>query len=200
MRAYPISSPVIVLNVTVYPPVTGHFLGRVLRESGGCGNPGESLSRNLGCPLPRWGTDAYGQPRSGFGYRAPMAQIIVYGHRESLGRRRTSLKKAIHGAVMAALEYPADKCFQRFIGLDDEDFIHPEDRGADYTIIEISMFEGRSDDAKRTLIAELFKRVEVEAGIAPHSLEITITETPKVNWGIRGANAADLTLGYKVEV
>lgn len=47
------------------------------------------------------------------------------------------------------------------------------------------MFEGRSDDAKRALIAELFHRVEV-----------TITESPKVNWGIRGSNAADLALGY----
>lgn len=101
---------------------------------------------------------------------------------------------------MAALEYPADKCFQRFIALDDDDFVHPEDRGTDYTMIEISMFGGRSDNAKRTLIAELFERVDVEAGIAPHGLEITITETPKVNWGIRGANAADLALGYKVEV
>lgn len=133
-------------------------------------------------------------------YGARMAQIIVYGHRGTLGPRRATLKTAIHGAVMAALEYPADKCFQRFILLDDEDFVHPEDRGADYTIIEISMFQGRSDDAKRALIAELFHRIEAEAGIAPHSLEITITETPKVNWGIRGLNAADLALGYKVEV
>ncbi|GGI00402.1 tautomerase [Arthrobacter liuii] len=101
---------------------------------------------------------------------------------------------------MIALEYPAEKCFQRFIALDDADFIHPEDRGSDYTIIEISMFEGRSIDAKRMLIAELFQRVDAEAGIAPHSLEITISETPKVNWGIRGVNAADLALGYKVEV
>ncbi|MBG6239705.1 phenylpyruvate tautomerase PptA (4-oxalocrotonate tautomerase family) [Mycetocola sp. CAN_C7] len=129
-----------------------------------------------------------------------MAQVVVYGHRGALGRRRAALREAIHGAIMVALEYPADKCFQRFIALDDDDFVHPEDRGADYTIIEISIFEGRSDDAKRALIAELFHRVEVEAGIAPHSLEITITETPKVNWGIRGINATDLTLGYKVEV
>lgn len=130
-----------------------------------------------------------------------MAQIVVYGHRGTLGRRRAALKEAIHGAIMVALEYPADKCFQRYIALDDDDdFFHPEDRGADYTIIEISMFEGRSDDAKRALIAELFCRVEAEAGITPHSLEITITETPKMNWGIRGVNAADLALGYKVEV
>jgi phenylpyruvate tautomerase PptA (4-oxalocrotonate tautomerase family) len=61
------------------------------------------------------------------------------------------------------------------------------------------MFEGRSEAAKRALITELFERVEREAGV-PHSLEITITETPKVNWGIRGQNAADLALDDKVEV
>lgn len=36
-RAYPVSSPVFVLNVPFIPPVTGHFYGRVLRESAGRG-------------------------------------------------------------------------------------------------------------------------------------------------------------------
>lgn len=62
------------------------------------------------------------------------------------------------------------------------------------------MFEGRSEDARRSLIRELFERVEADAGIAPHSVEITITETPRVNWGIRGSNAADLALNYRVDV
>jgi 4-oxalocrotonate tautomerase family enzyme len=129
-----------------------------------------------------------------------MAQVVVYGRRESLDQRRSVLSEAIHGAIMSALEYPPEKKFQRFIALDQSDFIYPEDRGADYTIIEISMFEGRTDAAKRALIVELFTRVEAEAGISPHSLEITITETPKANWGIRGQNAADLVLNYRVEV
>lgn len=101
---------------------------------------------------------------------------------------------------MAALDYPPEKRFQRFVPMDPEDFVYPDDRGPDYTIIEISVFEGRSEAAKRALIRELFERVESEAGVPPHSLEITITETPKVNWGIRGQNAADLSLGYRVEV
>jgi 4-oxalocrotonate tautomerase family enzyme len=129
-----------------------------------------------------------------------MAQVVVYGRRESLDQRRSVLSEAIHGAIMSALEYPPEKKFQRFIALDQSDFIYPEDRGADYTIIEISMFEGRTDAAKRALIVELFTRVEAEAGISPHSLEITITETPKANWGIRGQHAADLVLNYRVEV
>jgi 4-oxalocrotonate tautomerase family enzyme len=129
-----------------------------------------------------------------------MAQVVVYGRRDSLDQRRTALSAAIHAAIMSALEYPPEKKFQRFVALDEPDFIYPADRGADYTIIEISMFEGRTDAAKRALIAELFARVEAQAGIGPHSLEITITETPKVNWGIRGQNAADLQLNYRVEV
>lgn len=129
-----------------------------------------------------------------------MAQVVVYGHREALNARRQLLFDAIHGAVMAALEYPAEKRFHRFIALDAEDFVHPADRGSDYTIIEISMFEGRTEAARRRLITELFSRIESEAGVAPHSVEITITETPKVNWGIRGVNAADLSLGYTVNL
>lgn len=101
---------------------------------------------------------------------------------------------------MVALEYPAEKKFQRFVALDPEDFIYPADRGSDYTIIEISIFEGRSESARRALIAELFSRIEAATGIAPHSVEITIAETPKLNWGIRGQNAADLNLDYRVEV
>jgi phenylpyruvate tautomerase PptA (4-oxalocrotonate tautomerase family) len=129
-----------------------------------------------------------------------MVQVVVFGRRDVLERRRSALSNAIHEAIMFALEVPPEKKFQRFIGLDAADFIYPEDRGADYTIIEIAMFEGRSATAKRTLITELFTRVETEAGISPHDLEITITETPKVNWGIRGQNAADLALDYRIDV
>ncbi|UXM91599.1 tautomerase family protein [Paenarthrobacter sp. JL.01a] len=129
-----------------------------------------------------------------------MAQVIVYGHRSSIEQRREVLSSAIHGAIVATLDYPPEKKFQRFIPLDSADFIHPDDRGGDYTIIEISMFEGRTEQSKRNLIADLFARIESEAGIKPHSVEITITGTPRVNWGIRGVNAADLALNYQVNV
>lgn len=129
-----------------------------------------------------------------------MAQVVIWGRRTSLEVRRAALSDAIHGAIMTAFGYPADKRFHRFVPLDEENFVHPPDRGEQYTIIEISIFEGRSENAKRSLITELFRRIETEAGIAPHSVEITITETPRVNWGIRGENAADLALNYDVNV
>lgn len=129
-----------------------------------------------------------------------MAQVVIYGQRNSLNQHRAALSVAVHESIMAALEYPPEKKFQRFIALDADDFVYPDDRGPEYTIIEISMFEGRSETAKRDLISQLFARIEAATGITPHSVEITITETPKANWGIRGQNAADLSLGYRVNV
>ena len=129
-----------------------------------------------------------------------MAQIRIYGHRDHLNASRTHISDAIHGAAMETLGLPETKRFHRFIGLDSADFIHPGDRSHHYTIIEISMFEGRTVETKKALIRLLFARLQHICGIAPHDVEITITETPRHNWGIRGLPADELTLNYNVEV
>jgi phenylpyruvate tautomerase PptA (4-oxalocrotonate tautomerase family) len=129
-----------------------------------------------------------------------MSQVKIYGHRASLQAHRTQLSDAIHSAIVDALSFPPDKRFHRFVALDPEDFIHPVDRSANYTIIEISMFEGRSAEAKRQLISLLFGNIQRQCGIAPQDVEITIFETPKSNWGIRGLPADELALNYKVNV
>ena len=129
-----------------------------------------------------------------------MSQIKIYGHREAIQKHRTALSDAIHSAVVGALSFPADKRFHRFIELEAESFIHPADRSSNYIIIEISMFEGRSSEAKRNLIKALFSSIQQSCGIEPQDVEITIFETPKANWGIRGMPGDELTLNYKVNV
>ncbi len=129
-----------------------------------------------------------------------MPQIRIYGRHEHLNAHRDGISKAIHQSVMDALGLPEEKRFHRFIGLDAADFIHPGDRTRQYTIIEISMFEGRSVEAKKALIRLLFERLETDCGIAPQDVEITIFETPRHNWGIRGLPADELTLDYTVKV
>lgn len=129
-----------------------------------------------------------------------MAQIKIYGLKSSLAEKSSSLSSAIHSAVVEALAYPPDKKFHRFIGLDKSDFLFPSDRSENYTIIEISMFEGRSIEAKKALVRLLFANIAREAEIDPHNIEITIIETPKQNWGIRGMCGDELALGYKVNV
>lgn len=100
---------------------------------------------------------------------------------------------------MSELGLPADKRFHRFIPLDAADFIHPEDRSEAYTIIEASLFEGRTVETKKAFIRALFARFEADKLANPQDLEITLTETPRCNWGIRGKPGDELTLNYKVE-
>ncbi len=129
-----------------------------------------------------------------------MAQIRIYGRHTHLNRHRQAISNAIHRSAVEALGLPEGKRFHRFIGLDAEDFIHPGDRGERYTIIEVSMFEGRSVEAKKAFIRQVFARLEADCGIGPQDVEITITETPRHNWGIRGLPADELDLDYEVAV
>jgi phenylpyruvate tautomerase PptA (4-oxalocrotonate tautomerase family) len=129
-----------------------------------------------------------------------MAQVKVFGHRAALDACKAELSNAIHTAVMAALAYPAEKRFHRFIGLDQGDFIHPADRSEHYTIIEISLFEGRSVEAKKALIRALYECIPAATGIAPQDIEITLFETPRHAWGIRGLPGDEVGLNYTVEV
>jgi phenylpyruvate tautomerase PptA (4-oxalocrotonate tautomerase family) len=129
-----------------------------------------------------------------------MAQIKIYARRSLLQQGQPLISQAIHAAVVSALKYPQDKKFHRFFPMEESDFIHPADRSERYTIIEVSMFEGRSKTTKRGLIQSLFENLQHMAGIEPQDLEITLIETPRVNWGIRGVNGEDLALGYDVKV
>jgi hypothetical protein len=129
-----------------------------------------------------------------------MAQVKIYGRREHLQPIKARLSAVIHACVVEALQYPPDKRFHRFFPLDADDFAYPPDRTERYTIVEISMFEGRSIEAKKTLIRLLFERAGSELGLSPQDLEITLFETPRHAWGIRGLPADELTLNYSVSV
>ncbi|MBE0337210.1 tautomerase family protein [Paenibacillus terrae] len=128
-----------------------------------------------------------------------MAQIKIYGIKEALNPIKEQLSDVIHSAVVDAFQYPPDKRFHRFFPMNQEDFIFAHDRSEAYTIIEISVFEGRTTEAKKHLIQLLFQRIN-DLGIAPQDLEITIFETPKQNWGIRGVPGDELQLNYKVNI
>ena len=129
-----------------------------------------------------------------------MAQVKVYAMRDRLEQVKPELSDTVHACLVEAFELPPEKKFQRFFSLEPTDFVYPDDRSKRYTILEVSMFEGRSVEAKKRLIRLLFERLETACGISSQDLEITLFETPKHNWGIRGLPGDELTLTYTVEV
>jgi phenylpyruvate tautomerase PptA (4-oxalocrotonate tautomerase family) len=129
-----------------------------------------------------------------------MSQVKIFGLRSALSPLKREVSDVIHSCVVDALEYPVDKRAHRFFCLEAGEFFYPPERTERYTIIEISMFEGRSVEAKKTLIRLLFERFNAVLGIGPQDVEITIFETPMHNWGFRGLSGDEHALNYKVNV
>lgn len=128
-----------------------------------------------------------------------MPQVKIYGLQSQLNPIKAKLSAVIHACMMDAFQYPAEKRFQRFFPMLPEDFIYAPDRSEGYTIVELSLFEGRSVEAKKRFIRLMFDRFEA-LGIKPNDLEITIYETPKHNWGFRGLPGDEHALNYNVNV
>lgn len=129
-----------------------------------------------------------------------MAQVKVYALAAHLEGCRAQLSDVVHSCLVDALSLPEGKRFQRFFALEPEDFIFPADRGARYTILEIQLFAGRSEAAKKRLIWLLCERFNSELGYDVSDLEVNLIETPRANWGIRGLPGDELALPYEVEV
>ncbi|MBX3083072.1 MAG: tautomerase family protein [Anaerolineae bacterium] len=129
-----------------------------------------------------------------------MAQIKIYGLRETLTPIKARLSDVIHACVVEALKFPPDKRAHRFFPLEREDFYSPAGRTDQYIIIEIMMIEGRTVETKKQLIRLLFERINRELGISLQDIEIAIMEAPKHNWGFRGKTGDEVEINYKIEV
>lgn len=131
-----------------------------------------------------------------------MAQITIVGRRDvhAGDRQRTAISEAIHAAAQEALQLPASKRFHRFCWLEPEDFLYPDDRSERYLIIEVSMFAGRSVATKKAFLQGIVANLGSACAVSPQDIEITITETPRENWMIRGVPGDELPLPYTVEI
>lgn len=129
-----------------------------------------------------------------------MAQIKIYGIKEYLIPLRSVLSEVIHECVMEALHFPPDKRAHRFFPMNKENMLYPEGRSDAYTIIEISMIEGRTVETKKKLIRLLFDKIMDRVGIGYQDIEICINESSACNWGFRGMHGDEVQLNYKINI
>ncbi len=126
--------------------------------------------------------------------------IRIYGIKERLNPRKEKLSDAINQSMVEALKFPKNKRAHRFFPMDKSDYYYPEGRSDNYTVIEICMMEGRSEEARKLLIRTLFSKIETDVEIAPVDVEIMISELPGCNFGFRGITGDEAVLNYKVKV
>lgn len=128
-----------------------------------------------------------------------MAQFKIYGRQEFLRSAHAAIGERVHAAAVRALALPADKRFQRFLPLEPWQLVAPADRSERYLIVEVVMFTGRTLATRKALVRALLDELTQGLGLHPNDVEVTIVESPRENWGIRGQHGDELALGYKVE-
>ncbi len=116
-----------------------------------------------------------------------------------LGNRRHDFIEAVQAALVAGILIPkGDRCV-RLLEFGEDDIITPAHAGPRYTVIEISLFSGRSLEAKRRLYAAMVENL-APFGLAPQDIKVILIEVPQENWGLRGLPASEIELGFKVDV
>ena len=107
---------------------------------------------------------------------------------------RRSVADAVHEALVAQANVPADDRFQIIHELDDEALIaHPSyggvNRSKDLVIIEITLNTGRTIEIKKNLYAEIARRLQDAADVRPDDVMISLVEVTKENWSFGGGRA-----------
>jgi len=107
---------------------------------------------------------------------------------------------AVQSALREALKIPEADRTLRLIEHPASHFAVPPGRGQKFTLVEVTMFSGRSMGAKRTLYQAIVRNLAA-VGIPPLDIKITLIETPPENWGLRGGMpASEIDLGFKIDV
>ena len=128
----------------------------------------------------------------------PLAKIEVRKHWSE--EQAQQIIEAVYLAQREALKVPEDDRQIRYTEYRLEHFHVPPGKTENYTVVEISIFAGRSLEAKRNLYQAIVRNLGV-VGIAPSDILIVLHEIPLDNWGLRGGvPASEVNLGFKVDV
>lgn len=111
-----------------------------------------------------------------------------------------ALMDAVYESFREALKVPEGDRQVRYVEHRPEHFAVPPGKTANATLIEITMFPGRSLAAKKALYAAIVRRYEA-LGIASSDVMIVLHEPPMENWGLRGGRpASELELGFDLNI
>ncbi len=114
--------------------------------------------------------------------------------------QKAEIMEAIHSAMRDTLKIPENDRNIRFHEYHPDDFHVPSGKTENYTLIEITMFSGRSLKTKKALYQGIVTKLG-NAGISAADVFIVLHEVPLENWGIRGGiPASEVDLGFKVDV
>jgi phenylpyruvate tautomerase PptA (4-oxalocrotonate tautomerase family) len=108
--------------------------------------------------------------------------------------------QAVRGALVAALQVPDDDPTVRLIEMDANAVVLPGGASPRFTVVQVTLFSGRSLDTKRRLYRAVCSSLE-RVGVAPSDVLIVLVESSRENWGVMGGTpASEVELGFEVNL
>jgi phenylpyruvate tautomerase PptA (4-oxalocrotonate tautomerase family) len=117
-------------------------------------------------------------------------------------QERAALVNAVRAALSEGLQTPEDDPAVRLSEYPPEQFSLPyPDRCSDrFTLVEVTMFAGRSMEAKRRLYDAIVRRL-VALDVPASDVLVVLHEPPMENWGVNGGiPASEVDVGFKVDI
>ena len=113
---------------------------------------------------------------------------------------KKAIFNGVHSALVEAFKIPENDINHRIYELDTENYEFPY-KSNQYTYIELTVFKGRSFEAKKILYSTIVKNLKNNPGINGEDILIVINEPPLENWGIKGGiPASEANIGFKIDV
>jgi phenylpyruvate tautomerase PptA (4-oxalocrotonate tautomerase family) len=113
---------------------------------------------------------------------------------------RKSILDVVHSSLVTAFKIPDHDRNQRIVEIDSDNYEYPSGKSDNYITVEMTVFPGRSIEAKRTLYQEIVTGLKA-LDIPSDDILIVLKEPPLQNWGIRGGYPADeVDIGFKLDV
>jgi 4-oxalocrotonate tautomerase family enzyme len=129
----------------------------------------------------------------------PLVRITIRSGKSA--NYKKTLLDGVHNALVQAFKIPERDRYQILHELDAEHLEAPPAKTENITVIEITAFKGRSNEAKKHLYQAIVENLAKNPGIKGDDIMIIVHEPPLENWGIRGGKpASEVQLGFKVEV
>lgn len=129
----------------------------------------------------------------------PLVKVEIFKGKSQ--EYKKALLDGIHSALVEAFKIPDYDRMQRLYELERKNFEIAPTKTEQFTLIEITAFQGRSLEAKKNLYSAIIRNLGQLPGINCDDITIVLNEPPLENWGIRGGRPAnEVDLGFKVDV
>ncbi|MGI9520242.1 MAG: tautomerase family protein, partial [Hyphomicrobiaceae bacterium] len=113
---------------------------------------------------------------------------------------RRAIIEALNRAFIDAFKVPEDTHPIRLCEYDADAFLIPRQSSSAFTLIEATVYPGRTIETKRQLYARIISELG-KTGIAAEDIRVVFYEVPRDNRGLKGGvPASEIDLGLEVEI